>query len=323
VAGVGGGTPKLLGSAPEPYTRKRETAEAFWNTLENYFFINGDLFTDESKRVSSALTYFKIGTPASDWAQDRQKTALTATPIAFGTWNDFKSAFKSQFIPEYTKLEATNAMHTSKMGLRPFDEWYLEWSTYATRSGANGDTKMFAFRKAIPQALHQKIIGISPQPTTLVGLVEKAKEFNRVYRLYSNPAFTGYSASGRGPRARALATDDTQVQAFTTSCPPKRGKITKEEKDRWFKNNLCFYCGNAGHISRDCHIKKTQGAMGSNTQGKPRQSTDVKVCVAITHEDQYEDTTDDHAAQVVAIYYEPPPRFSIPRPHSAPVNEDF
>jgi hypothetical protein len=74
MAGVGGGTPKLLGSAPEPYTGKRETVEAFWNTLENYFFINGDLFTDELKRVSSALTYFKIGTPASDWAQDRQKT---------------------------------------------------------------------------------------------------------------------------------------------------------------------------------------------------------------------------------------------------------
>jgi hypothetical protein len=63
--------------------------------------------------------------------------------------------------------------------------------------------------------------------------------------------------------------------------------------------------------------------MGSNTQGKPHQSTDVKVRAAITHEDQYEDTTDDHVAQVVAIYYEPPPRFSISHPHSAPVNEDF
>jgi hypothetical protein len=158
---------QLLGATPEPYTRKCNTAEAFWSSLENYFFINQDTFTNELRKVSSALTYFKIGTPAGDWAQDRQKTALTATPINFGTWNDFKSAFKSQFIPEYTKLKATNAMHMSKMGQRPFDEWYLEWSTYAARSRANEDTKMFAFRKAIPQALHQKIIGVSPQPTTM------------------------------------------------------------------------------------------------------------------------------------------------------------
>jgi hypothetical protein len=97
MAAVGGMT-KLLGSTPEPYSRKHETAEAFWNTLENYFFINGDLFTDKLKKVSSTLMYFKIGTPAGDWAQDRRKTALTAIPIDFGTWNNFKSAFKSQFI---------------------------------------------------------------------------------------------------------------------------------------------------------------------------------------------------------------------------------
>jgi hypothetical protein len=105
--------------------------------------------------------------------------------------------------------------------------------------------------------------------------------------------------------------------------PLKRGKITKEEKDRRFKNNLCFYCSNAGHVSKGCHIKKSQRAMGSNTSGKPCQNTDKKAWVAITQEDQYKDTTDDHAAQVVAIYYEPPPCFLIPCPHSAPVNEDF
>jgi hypothetical protein len=68
----------------------------------------------------------------------------------------------------------TNAMYTSKMGGRPFNEWYQDWSTYASRSGANEDTQMFAFRKALPMALHQKIMGVSPQPTTLEGLAEKA-----------------------------------------------------------------------------------------------------------------------------------------------------
>ena len=46
---------------------------------------------------------------------------------------------------------------------------------------------MFAFRKALPQALHQKILGVFPQPTTLDDLVEKAREFDCIWWLYSNP----------------------------------------------------------------------------------------------------------------------------------------
>ena len=133
------------------------------------------------------------------------------------------------------------------MGTRNFGEWYQEWSTYASRSGANEETKMFAFRKAIPQALHQKIIGISPQPMTLDDLVEKAREFDRVWRLYSNPAFTGSTSKPQGGfknRAATTEEDGAQVNAFTQ----KFEKLSKEEKDRCFKNKLCLYCGKPGHM---------------------------------------------------------------------------
>jgi hypothetical protein len=208
MAGVGGST-KILGAAPEPFEGKPEKAEAFWNNLENYFYLNEDVFNTDGKKISSALTYFKIGTSAREWAQDLQKKALARTPITFGMWAMFKDGFKKHFIPAHSALEATNAMYTSKMGGRPFNEWYQDWSTYASRSGANKDTQMFAFRKALPMALHQKIMGVSPQPTTLEGLVEKAHEFDHLWHMYSNPAFTRNS----GPRNRALTTEEDHIQA--------------------------------------------------------------------------------------------------------------
>ena len=73
------------------------------------------------------------------------------------------------------------------MGMCHFSEWYQEWSTYALLSGANEETKMFTFRKVLPQGLHQKILGVSPQPTMLDDLVKKAREFDRIWWLYSNP----------------------------------------------------------------------------------------------------------------------------------------
>jgi len=243
----------MLGSPPEPFEGKSEKAEAFWNTLENYYYLNGANYADKQKKISSALTYFKTGTSAGEWAQDRQKTALAAMPIDFGTWADFKATFKKHFIPEYSKLEATNAMYTSRMGSRPFNEWYQEWSTYASQSGANEETKMFAFRKALPQALHQKIIGVSPQPTTLDGLAKKAREFDHIWRLYSNPSFT--NAHPQGPRNRALTAEEeaTQVNATSTSIRPQLGgTLSKEEKDRHFKEKLCFYCGKPNHVVSKC-----------------------------------------------------------------------
>src|SRR6266702_1922714 len=84
----------------------------------------------------------------------------------------------------------------------------------ASQLGANDETKMFAFRKVLPQVLHQKIIGVSPQPTTLDGLAEKAREFNCIWRLYSNPSFM--NSHPQGPMNRALTAEEeeaTQVNA--------------------------------------------------------------------------------------------------------------
>ena len=114
------GSTKVLGSAPEPYDGSITKAEAFWTNLANYYYLNAGLFSAKDKRIAAALTHFKLGTPAGEWAKDRQQAALAHSPPAFGTWNDFSDAFKAHFIPVDTKLSSTNTMHTLKMGSRPF-----------------------------------------------------------------------------------------------------------------------------------------------------------------------------------------------------------
>jgi hypothetical protein len=100
--------PKVLGSTPEPFNGKGEKAEGFWSSLENYFYLNIDHYTDENRRIASALMYFKQGTPAGDWACQRQKDALAVQPANFGTWADFASAFKKHFVPLETEMKAAS-----------------------------------------------------------------------------------------------------------------------------------------------------------------------------------------------------------------------
>ena len=107
---------------------------------------------------------------------------------------------------------------------------------------------MFTFRKVLPQALHQKILGVSHQPTMLDDLVKKAREFGHIWWLYSNPAFTGSTSKPQGGfKNHAMTTeeDGTQVNTFTQ----KFEKFSKEEKDQHFKNKLCLYCGKPGHMA--------------------------------------------------------------------------
>jgi hypothetical protein len=136
---------KLVGTPPEQFNGTAAKAESFLSALQNYYYLNEALFTDESRRVAAALSHFKVETPAEEWARDKQNTALTGNHITYGMWQTFLNDFKKHFIPIQTKQQAMNAIWTIHIKNRPFHEWYQEWSTYAACSGANNATKMFAF----------------------------------------------------------------------------------------------------------------------------------------------------------------------------------
>jgi hypothetical protein len=65
------------------------------------------------------------------------------------------------------------------MGGREFNVWFQEWSQYEHCSQVDEATKMYAFRKNLNPSLHQKIIQITPQPTTLAALIDKARNLDR------------------------------------------------------------------------------------------------------------------------------------------------
>jgi hypothetical protein len=101
-------------------------------------------------------------------------TALALNPVDYGNWQAFKNAFAKQFIPPQIQAEAISKMHSTAMGSRPFNEWYLDWSRHARHADVDECTKMWAFRKNLNSAINSKIIGVSPQPDTLDTLVKLA-----------------------------------------------------------------------------------------------------------------------------------------------------
>jgi len=257
--------PCILGTAPKPYNGKGDTAIAFWNALKNYFTVNATTFDTNAKKVSSALTYFKQGTQAGDWASDHIATILSGNPVNYGTWDDFRDAFREQFIPPETQNEAIQNIHNTPQRNWEFGEWYQEWSRYARRANVDEATKMYAFCRALDTALHNKLLQLSPMPTTLARLVEKAREFDKNWHTFAGP-IRGFQ--WQNPRIWEISEEESEINAFPWPSPfgqnqgwergcscgrgCGRGRLTLEERKCRIDNHLCLYCSIPGHIAINC-----------------------------------------------------------------------
>jgi len=201
-----------LGTAPKSYNGKGDMAIAFWNSLENYFTVNATTFDTDAKKVSSALTYFKQGTQAGDWASDHITTILARNPVDYRTWDDFKDAFKDQFIPPETQNEAIQNIHNTPQRNQEFSKWYQEWSKYARQANVDKATQMYAFCRALDTALHNKLLQLSPMPTTLAGLVEKAREFDKNWHTFAGST-RGFRR--QNPCIQEISEEESEINAFS------------------------------------------------------------------------------------------------------------
>jgi len=127
---------------------------------------------------------------------------------------------------------------------------------------------MWAFRRALPPALQNKLLTLSPQPTTLDTLVEKAREFERNWQIFGGLSGSpsrgqgssrGNWRSNRKPRIQEIKEEDTIEVAAThprRERGQKRGKLTQQERQRRMANQLCLYCGKPGHIASSCPVSR-------------------------------------------------------------------
>jgi hypothetical protein len=172
---------------PDAFNGNPAKAKPFWNTLENYYTLNNVVYADEGQKVAAALTHFKMGTSTGDWASDCLATALGATPVTYGTWANFKTKFREQFIPPQTQVESIQKIHNLPIGNREFNEWYQDWSMHARRANVDEQTQMYAFQKNLNQSLHQKIVQMSPQLDTMTVLVKATRDLDKNWRMFAGP----------------------------------------------------------------------------------------------------------------------------------------
>jgi len=77
-------------------------------------------------------------------------------------------------------------------------------------------TKMYAFCRALDTALHNKLLQLSLMPTTLAGLVEKAREFNKNWCTFAGPT-RGFRQ--QNPHIQEILEEESEINAFPQPSP--------------------------------------------------------------------------------------------------------
>ena len=199
------------------------------------------------------------------------------------------------------------------------------------RAAIDENTQMFAFRNNILYSLHQKILMHDPQPTTMTALVEKARALDRSYQIWGSTT-RGTGAQRRGWNARCTTADEsgeTQINLYEAGDrrpqSSTRGKrLTREEKDRRFKANLCFFCGKPSHRVKDCDAKKSMPQGRPSGGGRNTRTHQLAMEESEPQDDAAPAEYDSpREAQVARFYPSMGDHYDIIRPKLAPVNEDF
>ena len=295
-------------------------ADAFWTSLEMYYYLNNSLYADQSLKIAAALSYFKLETPAGEWACNHQQIAIKQSPPDFKTWVDFKKAFKEHFIPIETELFSTQKIHNLKMNNQPFTEWYQDWIVHANCSGANNATKIYAFWQNLLSALHNKIMAVHPASTTLAHLVELAKEFDQIWQMY-NQSNTANRWCTNLHSTEMETTDSTSVN--TTNTPPhfqKFKKLSQEEKDCRHHENLCLYCGKSGHWQSNCRDKSQNR---QNFWGGPSRNNPWTQATQINDDKATETPLPESPPTIFHLYAIPEHHFDLSHPDPDINNQDF
>jgi hypothetical protein len=68
--------PKALGTPLEPFDGAASKAKTFLSALQNYYYLNEALYNTQSRRVAAALSHFKVGTAAGEWARCEELTTV-------------------------------------------------------------------------------------------------------------------------------------------------------------------------------------------------------------------------------------------------------
>lgn len=268
----------------------------FFAQLELVFKARPRTFNSEEKKVTYGISYLK-GT-ALQWFEPYLLESDSENPPIFMT--DYET-FKEELRVNFGPYDASGAAEHDLMNLRMSDnhriaKYITQFTRLATQVRWGNAPLRYRFYDGLPNRLKDRISEVG-KPTTLVELRDLAQSIDNRYwerkseqsrdsgtsksggksgSSDSKPAQQNKSSNSGSSNTPKPAQSSGSKPAAKTPAKPyadklgKDGKLSPEERQRRFTNNLCLFCGGAGHSANACPKKTSSAAKArAATAGAP------------------------------------------------------
>jgi hypothetical protein len=250
---------------PRVFNGKHEEVVPFISEVQRIIEFHPVSFPDDHRKILFVALYLKDGIPI-EWFNHLESTQ---SPLLYD-WTGFLTEFRKKFADP--RLSSTADQRLDKLKQTGSAHAYLtRFVEISSHLDMTEQTKINRFMRGLKPTIKDNLVSIVDRPTTLMGWeniiiqvdanlhqrdIERKDESKSKSKDSSSnnhlPAKTQPSSSTPAYTPPPVSTTTDVVPMEVDAVRVGRGKLTQEERDYRFKNNLCLYCGKPGHLVDVC-----------------------------------------------------------------------
>lgn len=280
--------------------------------LCNLYFRNNSSYSDDENKVTFALSYLR-GTALEYF----EPSILDSDefPDWMDNWSAFVRTLRTQFGPVDPTADAEDGIDNLKMQENQHILKYnVEFNRLAIRTGWGDSVLRHRYYTGLAERI-KDVMGTQGKPATLEDMKtlahaidsrhwERLREKSRAGKNKADnpeksdnknnkdkPDDKGKQASNSNSNSNNSGNNKNNKSgkpakassASGSSAPHsdklgKDGKLTPQERQRRFDNNLCLFCGGTGHTAKDCPKSSSSAskAKARAAQAKEKEAMDSK-----------------------------------------------
>jgi len=213
------------------------------------FMINPNRFpTDETKIIYIISRLFG---DAMNWAA----SLMENDDPCLQNYQAFVAKLKSVFGTYNSTFIANQKLRTIKQNrLGDIRSFILDFNRYSDESSWNEEAKIDAFLAGLHDQIATKILEMFPRPRSLSAMQTIAARIDSW--ILTNRQF--FNTQGRSNNNHNNNNNNQNKKGWNSNKNPKfkpHGPLTKEEKERRRRENICLYCSFPDHSLDNCPVK--------------------------------------------------------------------